>query len=64
LYRHQALAFSIFTRFKPKNPGIPEAAKNKDRILGDDGNVSLEVKSAIRKKYKSLCAGIAPPAGQ
>ena len=60
----QALAFSIFTRFKPKNPGLPEAAKNKDKIVGDDGNVSIEVKSAIRKKYKGLCAGVSKPGGQ
>jgi len=39
----------IFTRYKPKNPGIPEELKGKDTVTN-------ETKKAIRKKYKTLCA--------
>jgi len=41
--------FKIFTRYKPKNPGIPEELKGKDTVTN-------ETKKAIRKKYKTLCA--------
>jgi hypothetical protein len=46
---YQALSFKIFTRFKPKNPGITEDMKKKDLV-------TPETKAAIRKKYKGLAA--------
>ena len=44
---YQALAFKIFTRYKPTDPSVSEAKKNKDKVTD-------ETKAAIRAKYKAL----------